>query len=641
MKYLISLFALLFALPAWGDPACVNPTFATVTPQVVASGTSGVAPLLVCFDATGTTTTETGVDPLTDIDYNFTFEGSGDDCVANSRTWGQGSPANVSKCSQRSNLPIGCHVYEESGVYSQGTLVATTPAGVSATYQLPTISVNSPDAVFAGAATTCVRNDTHDPNDPNDPACPGSGTTLENTSSFDDAYDSATDSAGSLEGRRFLLRCGDTFSSDQGIKVNTTPGDGKHDPAVIGAYPRRCANRPVVNAQGDAIRIGRTDVETIGLRIEDLVLVGDGNDVGFESGIDTRCWGTASICAKWVIRNVSSSGFWMNFLIGNEATQFFTPEQQFRELALIDSTGFDSTMADNSHGRSLSASLGVYHLIGGNNFYNAKGHIVRSGIAQKGVWIANRIAGTTECSICNGIKLHAPKWQVNTNIGGGTVNQFTTFQHTEFIGFLRNVFDANGETQMGGLLATGAQNQISDERLRYLYVQHNFFDRDGATGGICYNLAADDVVISGNIFDVNGGTRAVNPSGYPFDAKAGVDIFQNTVYSGGSGNAVLANVTGGAADISGVDCRNNAIVAPGGTATVDENNMCDTDSDNVTSTAASGVFTTEPPVAVADYVPVAAALIDAGDETVPAYVDAEGTAFTRTAAEMEIGALDE
>jgi len=122
-----------------------------VIPSLVASRTTGTAPLAVHFDSTATSSTSVG-DSFRQITYTFDYGDSG------SGTW------TVDGLSKNSDVggPLGAHVFETSGTY---TVTVTANDGTSSANTTVNITVNNPDTVYSGTNTICITNGSTGAND--------------------------------------------------------------------------------------------------------------------------------------------------------------------------------------------------------------------------------------------------------------------------------------------------------------------------------------------------------------------------------------------------------------------------------------------------------------------------------------------
>src|SRR5712692_1457548 len=187
--------------------ACSTPATGPITLSLVASRLSGVAPLAVFFDATGTTTT-VKTRPFHDLEYRWDFGDPG------SGNW---RPTDGSATGRSRNLatgPVATHVFESPGTY---TIAMTALNGTNtASSSCVQITVQDPAAVFSGANTTCFSTSN------NFTGCPAGARQIM-TSDF---VQVATFGAAN---RRLLLRRGETWTA-AAPAVIAVPG-----PAIVGA----------------------------------------------------------------------------------------------------------------------------------------------------------------------------------------------------------------------------------------------------------------------------------------------------------------------------------------------------------------------------------------------------------------------
>lgn len=121
--------------------------FATITPDLIASRLSGPAPLAVHFDASGTTVDDPAVNVFGELGYKFSF---GD---TNTSVW---THSGKSKNEQIGG-PIAAHVYESPGTYTAEVEIYS-PTGDKSQKSV-TITVQSPETSYQGAATVCLTMD--------------------------------------------------------------------------------------------------------------------------------------------------------------------------------------------------------------------------------------------------------------------------------------------------------------------------------------------------------------------------------------------------------------------------------------------------------------------------------------------------
>lgn len=172
---------------------------------------SGVAPLAVFFDATGSSSKVTDK-PFHEVRYTWNF---GD--PAGNATWAQGTRPGQSL----KNIAYGgvaSHVFETPGTY---TVTLTGYDGVNTSSKTTTIVVTDPNTVYSGTQTVCVANSSMPVAGSN--GCPV-GAAVANESSLQVIADTLAQSK-----RRILLKRGDSWNT----VANTF--FGKSD-TIIGAY---------------------------------------------------------------------------------------------------------------------------------------------------------------------------------------------------------------------------------------------------------------------------------------------------------------------------------------------------------------------------------------------------------------------
>jgi hypothetical protein len=192
-----------------------------ITPSLVPSRASGVAPLYVFFDATATTAAATSR-PFHELEYRWNF---GD---AASGSW-TSTPSMPNLSRNHATGPVAAHVFEAAGTYTVSLTVFDGTATATKSVQ---ITVTDPDTVFA-ANTLCVGNSL-----PVAGAggCPAGAAVLA-SSDFDAAINNNIASR-----KRILFRRGDTFTSSATANIRL------NGPGLIGAFGSGAA--PLVNVSG-------------------------------------------------------------------------------------------------------------------------------------------------------------------------------------------------------------------------------------------------------------------------------------------------------------------------------------------------------------------------------------------------------
>src|SRR5688572_12692926 len=130
---------------AVGLLSLVGSAAAQIVPSVVASRLSGVAPLFVFFDATGTTDPTTAR-PFHDLEYRWDF-----------RDLGSGYWSTTGLQKNFAKGPVTGHVFETPGTYTVNYFVRNA-AGSTPVQYVQQINVQDPNVVFSGSNTLCVGN---------------------------------------------------------------------------------------------------------------------------------------------------------------------------------------------------------------------------------------------------------------------------------------------------------------------------------------------------------------------------------------------------------------------------------------------------------------------------------------------------
>ena len=121
---------------------------AVITASMSPSRTTGVAPLYVNFDMTGTTSTDS-TNPTHECFFATDFGDSG------AGTWANGVQSAGLTSKNAGYGPVTGHVYETPGTY---TVTMSVTDGVNTATKTGTIVVQDPDVVYAGTDTICLSH---------------------------------------------------------------------------------------------------------------------------------------------------------------------------------------------------------------------------------------------------------------------------------------------------------------------------------------------------------------------------------------------------------------------------------------------------------------------------------------------------
>jgi hypothetical protein len=530
-------------------PACPTTpertTSGTTTLSVAASRASGLAPLSVFFDATGTVSRVT-LRPFHDIEYRWTFGEISGPGVAR---WSHGSRAGVSSRNFATG-PIAAHVYETPGTYP----VTVTDGAKTVSYTCQ-ITVQNPDIVFAGARTACFSTSGHFD------GCPSAATRV-TTADFQAVAKWAT---ASNSVRRLLMRRGEKWTTASTAQI-AVPG-----PGLIGAFG--AGARPVI-----ATAVGMSEAAAISFSGHTTPTMKDWRlmDVSIEGSpnVGTKVWGIGAGGGidQLTILRVNANAFWVGLLFVDTLLDIHNadPDPAVRghhvwdQLSIVD---MDITNVPHSTNDRSTGGIGTYFagervFYAGNMIDNAGtvvpnvSHVARFTYLGKAVISNNTLnrAGPTQHSI----KLHAPAWGSRgvdaAGIGGG---------HTRWVVISDNKFvGGNGAWPV----AVGPQDQTVDERGLDIILERNWHV---AGPGTQWHQVIwfSDVTSRNNIIDMSG---AVSHGGILVSQRAPqqppanqVHIYNNTFYSPDIDNDFVA--VGLHPLVTNVVAKNNLGYAPNDT----------------------------------------------------------------------------
>jgi hypothetical protein len=466
---------------------------------------TGISPLLVFFDATGTTDTSIGgkTTAFQDVSYSWNF---GDTGASGTDTWAYGS----NKGHNSRNTATGgvaAHLYVTPGVDTAYVVTVTAHNGANTASCQLGVTAHDPAGAngFAGPKTTCVS--ASGTPTPGSGGCPAGAAAL-STSSFNTALGSAH--LGS--GKRVLFRCGDTFTGDSATVSGITWSVGAY-----GGCEGTQSNRPILSDSGSGGEL-LVSVTSGDGRIADLDLEGNGRGavaVAVPAG-------TNVVPYQLTLSNLLSNG--------NNAS-YYTP--QGAQVGIVGSvmTGmrtigvFINNGGDNPASWSGPFPADNYEALLGNSF-NGAGVGNGSGIETV------RIAACRFCVIENNTIENASNVGAVLKLHNGNPGSSATWTgvYTELIEISDNWF---GGTSGGQLLENAPQNSSFDERLRNIVVERNLFS-SGAAGGRQILVSAVNETVRDNVFYTTGSSppafgvqvarRGIEP------VPSGVEVYNNTCY---------------------------------------------------------------------------------------------------------------
>jgi hypothetical protein len=571
--------AVASATPPGNAPvgACSG-TSGPLTLKVSTSRSSGISPLLVFFDATGTTDTSISGKgtAFQDVTYTWNF---GDSGASGAGTWPYGS--NRGRNSRNTATGgVAAHLYVTPGTDAVYTVAVTAHNGTSTASCRLAVTAHDPagSSGFAGTKTTCVSASGTPV--PGSGGCPAGAAAL-STSSFNTALGSSTFGSG----KRVLFKCGDTFSGDNATLNGTTWSVGAY-----GGCEGTASNRPILR---DSATTGQLMVALSAGdgRIADLDFEGNGS-AGF--AVNTPA-GNSRINYQITLYNLYSNG--------NNSSYSWSQGAQW---GLVDSvmTGMRTsigTFVNYNENNPATWSGNVYNNLNyqallGNNF-NGTGN-TDTGSGQETV----RISACRMCVIENNTFENANSIGATLKLhNGNTNNSLPTWTgvYTELVEISDNWF---GGTSGANLVENSPQNANDDERMRNIVFERNLLaGTTGAQGGRQLLVSAVNETVRDNVFYMPG-----NSSRYPaYGAQiakrgvepvpSGIEAYNNTCYAPSAVNGQTCIAFDGmsfAAPATNSIAQNNLFYTPaGGHTTVTNTGSGNTVSNNTASPSNNPLFT--------------------------------------------------
>ena len=493
--------------------------------SVAASRASGVAPLSVFFDTSGTVSSTTAK-PFHDIEYRWNFGESSGPGVG---PWSQGSGAGKNSRNTATG-PLAAHVYEVPGTYT----VSVSEATDAASYQCQ-ITVQDPDVVFAGSKTTCFSTSGLFQ------GCPV-GANRVTTSDFAAVKAAATPTNAV---RRLLLRRGEKWTASATANFALT------GPGLIGAFGTGA--RPVVQTA-----IGfRTESAVVSFssavtplmkdwRLMDVTIDGSPN-------VGTKAFGVGTMGGidQLTILRVNPNALRLGVMLVDNLLDIWNADANparhghkiWDQLSIVD---MDITrMPAGTPGDASSYSYGTY--LSGERVFYAGNAIDGRGTSTPGVSHNARFSYLGKAIISNNtlmragptqhsLKLHAASWG-NTGVAGARgigegYTRWVVIADNKFVG-------GHG----GWPVTIGPQDGVHDERGRDIILERNWHVAGPATQWHQV-IWFSDVTTRNNIIDMSGsashgGIFVSQRAGFQVPADQ-VRVYNNTFYSPDTANDFVA-----------------------------------------------------------------------------------------------------
>jgi len=504
---------------------------AAVTP----SRTSGVAPLCVTFDATGTTDADTTA-PFHDLLYIWNFGDSGDG------TWDNG--ANTAQSKNFATGAVCGHVYETPGTYTWTMVVWD---GTTSDVETGTITVTDPDTVFSGTNTVVVSTGTDFTGKP-------TGADEVTSSDFDAAL-----SANIGAGKRVLFKRGDTFTSSATGNLSAAGA------MTVGAWGTGAD--PIVNSTNvsGVININNTLVDD--LRVMDFDIRGSGvSDTGVAINVG------ATVDNVLLLRNkTSNTGKGISVQSSEVMNGTIIQENEISD--------FYAASGGNAFFGRLATSAVLGNLLGPAG--STAEHVLRIQRSQK-------------VAVCNNTVLSGGTASEKTNITLRADVHVTTAEDT----FYRYVAENKvvGGDKDGGNIVVGPSAGSEDAEIYNVLIERNCVISGPGTGLSTQSAIKMECVnstVRNNVVDMSlatttsvSGTIVDQPNGAVAPLPDNVKVINNTYYSTGTNvvravwfantNVAVTNCTAinNLAYLTGGNGSNTALLDQG-TGTTKSNNTGD------------------------------------------------------------------
>lgn len=605
------------------------------TASLAASRLSGVAPLYVNFDATGTTHPQIA-NPTHDLFYSWIF---GDTGAGN---WANGVQSAGLTSKNAAFGPVTGHVFETPGTYVVTLIVMD---GVDTKTKIVNITVQDPDVVYAGANTICISNTGNFAGAP-------SGA-VQYTALSTDMLSSFNTYKGN--NKRLLFRKSDTWTcTGQLLSTNLTGmtigGFGAGGAAAtFGSGTMVSVTPSAIGGSLFCFNAGNSDIRICNFKIA--------------ANPTTACGGLNNTITQMLFYKVEvrgcSQGF--NAYPGGGGTNNVFDQHCMYECLVDDLYGTPFIDATPNLSGGIGAFIGLVRGgVMGCYFdscnhgeqtlripYIDRGHINNNYLARPN---QTKNALKIHSFAYNEVALHSEKFVVSCNVidlrGGYSYNGTT--------------ITAVGDCSM----VIGNGGSSGNERVRNGIVENNFTHgcKDQPKNLVFASINCPNMTVRNNIADFSLGDRTSSYLGtYAYNTlnmvttatstpekTVGVRVYNNTLYSN-LFNAEVANFVRINSAVDDVIVKNNlwhlpfhnslngnktAVYNTGnlGTNVVKSNNT-----DNVATAVISPDFTATPPVALSDWKPNTGSYAINTGTSVPVYRDFNQS--TRIGSAYDMGAM--
>ena len=483
-----------------------------VNPSLVPSRTSGVAPLAVFFDATGTTA-DGVANPFHALGYQWNFG----DAPA---TWATtGAPKNSA------SGPVAAHVFESPGTYP---VTLTVTNGVDSHTVTATITVQDPNTVFSGANTICVSATALPVAGVG--GCPG-GATVKLSGDWPTIVNTYAQA-----GKRVLLKRGEVYSGPATAVLN------KLGPGIIGAYGTGA--KPVIRntgttAQSNMLQLNTNSGTSDDWRIMDLDIDGQSApNRGFYRAISNY-----TLKRLLLLRiDVHDIGGGIQLYAGPVTPA--VPDQVFLVDSTIKRISTDGT--GTGEGAWLTGRrMGILgNVIDDTTAGSGTQHLVRVHFADRAVFSHNKLSRAHTGKEMFALRGPCSDGTCGPSYGTGDAAA------TKFVVVSRNRIETN--TYVGIQVDTAATSPTSNSIIRDVVLEGNWYATQPA-GRRCIRIRATRVTVRNDVCDlslstteIGTGIEVFGPPAVTGGARGSSDVwlYNNTIYSGGAHyNMILATLS--------------------------------------------------------------------------------------------------
>ena len=581
MKWRLAVCLITWTLASRSQSASCPVTVGTLTLAATTPRATGISPLLVFFDATGTTDSATlggANNVFQDVNFSWNF---GDGGTSGASTWTYGSNPGVNSRNAATGA-VAAHLYITSGTDTPYTATVTANDGTntaSCTVAVTAYDPSGPNG-FPGTATTCVASTTTPIAGVG--GCP-TGAAVAMQANFTSAV-----SAFAGNGHRLLFHCGDRFTGD-----NATLSGVKISVGAYGGCENTITNRPILSDTTNGNQIIGFGSASGDIRISDLNLEGNGS--GARGVWDTvfNVGGQIKIVYQVTLSNLYANGLGQNY--------GFAQGAQWGVINSVATGAANISMFFNFNENNYPYSGNTIN----NLFYSASigNSITGTGTGGTSGIETFRISACNDCVFTNSTYLNANSVGAVLKLHNGNTNNSSptwTGVYTQYVELSDNYLGGSSGAQ---LVENAPQNGADDERLRNIVFERNLLAGVTSQGGRQLLVSAVNETVRDNAFNLNGTSSLYPAAGVIADARGveptptGIEIYNNTCYQptnvGSTQNCILmaANscCTGSPAQNSFV--KNNLSYSVNGEATYVNTGSGNAVSNNTVTTTANPSFT--------------------------------------------------